>query len=811
MQTLDDLKFSIRLLRKTPVFTAITVLITVLGLSLHIVSSTLTRAMSDQPMPFPDGERYVTLKTIDAATGVDNGTSNFDSYSYNQLRSQVQSYDVLGAFIETSFVLNGGEYARTYIGSRIDPEVLAATSVIPVSGRNLSIADSFNSNDPVVLISHALWQEYYAGADIIGQVSQINGDPHTIIGVMPEGFNFPTISDLWIPLSTNSAALPGEGDALSLIGVLTSEATTATAEIELNAIMQQLAGTYPDLYSNRSELVLPFASIFTPVTFGLSRNMNFMTIVILLLATTNLSSLLFMRASAREQELAVRSTLGANGWELAKQALMESFLICFFGSLASLLVSGYLLAFFRNQYFAASGAMPMWFELSLSPYAITTGGVLMFVIWILAGLWAAIRAYQSQSENTLNSANKGTSKPSGSTGFKFIVGIEVVVSFFLLICCGVMFYLMERIVNADFGVVTEDYVVSSFSLVQSQYEEKSSQIAFIENFQQALSSISEIGEVVVTSAPPGLLGLTGFYEIEERQTAANQRAPEYRSVWVNPGYFEALNIPVLQGREFDRSDSENSESVAIISEEFARELWPQSSPIGKTIQSTVNERSETVSVVGVISGLMQSPFGSEITIQPSLYRPLTQSSPNTFYVMAELDSLVTLSELEESIRTTAAQIDREVSLAQVQTLSRVIVSRQGNVDLIARIFAGFSIVTLVLAAIGIYGVIARSVYQRTHEIGVRRALGSSNSSISFRFLKQGAYFLIAGLVLGGGAASLSVSLAGAALSPVVNVQQYLPGIIFIVFALMCTLILTSSYLPVRRAVAMEPGDALRYE
>lgn len=819
MYAIDDLKYSVRLLRKAPSFTALTLLIIVLGLSLYLTSYTVEQILTDKPMPFPDGERYVSLKTMYEPSGGEGGLSNHNGFSYSYIKENSESFATLNAYRETSYVLSDGSYASTFRAAEVEWEILKNAEVFPILGRLFAGSDSDAGAEPVAIISETIWKDYYnADPEIIGRVARLNGELATIIGVLPQNYQFPVFEELWVPLSAQTPTEPEGGTPftadtpLALVGILNDDISIEAASNELNVLMEQMTAAYPDAFSGRIEYAAPFVSLNQDRGFNFGPILSFVTLIILALAVINLSSLLVIRARARQHELAVRSSVGASGLELAKQVLLESFLICLSGFVLSLALSALLIALLNTLFVNSMGLLPFWFEMSLEFETIVHGGLYATGVWLISGIPIAYRVYRSQTAMILNGSNKGGQNKESSILTKTIVGTEVVLSFFLLVCCGVMLYFADRLTNADYGVETSSKMVASFSLNNPAYQTRDARINYTRSLIQRASNIPEVITTVITTAPPGYPGSSITYELDDRDLRVADQLPPARSIWVSDEYFNRLGIELLSGREFS-DDLDDSAPVTVITNELAQLLWPNESPIGKRIGSSIGGgETEWLNIIGIVSRVQQSPFNLG-NVPPSIYRPISQSTPTDYYMISQFKPGTIVANLEKELRLASGEIDRNIAVDSFQVLDIGIKLNQSGLDVLKQIFVLFSLATFVLAGVGIYSVISRSIALQTSEVGIRRALGSSHIRILIRYLKQGAVFLFVGTVLGGVAATLAVSgiLSSFPFPISISLLQFFPAIVLGVFLSMGLLIFYASYMPARRTIQLEPGDALRYE
>lgn len=811
MQIWDDLKFSFRLLRKTPAFTCTLLLIIVLSLSLYLAGYTVGTFMGKESMPFPRGDSYIALRARDSITGNDVGRQEHDAYFLNRLRETSDNYVELGGFNRSVYILSDGDYSERYAGFSISTNLFLGLETPPILGRNISADDAQPGAEKVVLISHTVWQDYYGGDSMaVGNTSLVNGEPHTIIGVMPAGFNFPSPAQLWTPLTISDALQPGEGLSLTLVGVLKEGRSYNRAEAELTTLLAREAEFYPDHYGNRIGMVHDYADGFAGE--DISPNpvavLNTTTLMILLLAVVNLSSMLFIRLNARKQELLVRSSLGASGWQLSKQIMLESFLICFIGLILSLIVSSLLLRLLEYSIVEQGLSFGDGVNSGLNLQGVLAGFASILAIWLSSCLFVAVRAFQSNPGDVLESANKGNDGAGASSATRLIVGFELVLSCFLLVCCGVFFYLGIQIVNTDYGTDPDGLAVAFMNLSQADYDNAANRFDYTQQLQLAVAEIPGVQQVAMTNALPARWGTSGTYSISEIDTVSENLAPAFMTIWTSNSYFDTIDVDLLSGRGFDATDSVESNRVAILSESFAQLLWPNESPIGKEILSTIQNQTEALRVVGVIPDLVQGR-SDILSAVPSLYRPLSQNPPRNLSIVVRHAPQTLVNALGLEIRRVAAEVDRNTPLYDVRSLEDQIINDQEAIGTFGNISAIFALVTLILAAMGIYSVMARSILYRTHEIGVRRALGSTNDNITWKFLKQSFRFLLPTTIIGAGLACAVIVLSANSLG--ITDIGFVPYIVILVIFSMMAVVMTATYLPSQKAIAMEPGDALRYE
>jgi predicted permease len=785
--------------------------IIVFGLSLQLVSFTFTRVLTDIPMPFPNGERYIIFKQLEPTIGMDAFFPFYDEYEYQRIREQSNSYDVLGAMFDQDMVISDGEFSQNVDAVRIEPQLLEATAVRPLMGRLFSAEDLAKADNKVALISEGLWASYYANApDIIGRVAHIEGVDHIIVGVMPKRFRYPSTDQLWLPFDVNQAASPDNAQPLAIIGVLKDGTTLVEATAELDFILKKLVADYPD----RDTLTLPkvdnFAAQRIPSNMNLQRNLLFLTWLIIGLAALNLGTLLFVRTLGRRQEMAVRTSVGASVWQSMKQVLMESFILCAFGFLISLCVSQVILTLVNTLIIDRTANSPFWYDFSLSAKAIALGAFAMIVIWLAASVGVAYRVARKNPAEILGAGEKGATTE-GNTSWitRSVVGMEVTLSCFLLVLSLVVVTVIVDFFRADVGTPVKDYYAASVKLTGERYTGQASRVNFLSQLRQRIETIPEVAGIsFATLLPSEGLAWQGQFKFMDRELENYTRQ---LSIWVDGDYFSTMKVNLIEGRYFDSLDTETSNPVVIVRQKFASTYWPNESAVGKIIKlSYEGEAEKQFRIVGVIDDINQTSLMNNM-ISP-FYRPLTQDPPDTFQLAIKTSPNANPAALETGLKDALSGIDRNIALGNFSTLGERVQGSLMGVGNLATPFIVIALVTLGFACIGIYGVIARSIVVRTHIIGIQRALGSSNYKIIGQFIKQGGWYFLIGIVFGCGSAVALTSLTAPIMSVIKpNILTSVAITVLFVSMVMAVLIFFSSYFPARKAVSMEPGDALRYE
>ena len=813
MKTLNDLLLGLRRLSNNLAFTITSIVVIVMGLALFLSSYSLSYNFT-KPLPYEGGDRYVTVNTYYPDSDIYH-FNNVDGFAFNRLREQVTSFEEFGTYRFMKLSISDGEVPRQYVGAEILPSLMQKPGIDPQLGRMFRDEDALPDSQPVTIIGHDIWQNYYAGdPDIIGKTSRINGEIYTIIGVMPEKFDYPFSQHVWLPLDTSRDSQPEGILSLGTLGVLKPGVSLENASAEMTALFTQLVEDYPANYNEPRAIVLPHSQTFVS-TGNAGLLFQGVTLVILLLATLNLGTLLFVRANNRQQELAIRYAIGASQWEISRQILLESLILCFFGLLVSLGVAELSLNFIDEQIRTNAmssdtpGTLSSWINLSMDARAIAVATSLTFIVWLASGGFAAYQATRKDNNSVLagGSGKGGTEKNKVVMG-RVIVGFEVFASTFLLIICSLLTASIIAVYRIDFGTSTDNYYTGLFELRGPLYEEENDRLNFLNDFQQRLNAQNAVVDTTIGTALPGQGGFLSRYNIADRDLRQNEQYPEETLIWVASNYFELLDVPLVEGRYFEDTDTADSQPVIIVNQAFADAHWPGESVIGKQVQSNPDSNGEWYTVVGVTTHIIHgSPLNNYVN-NPTLYRPVNQYTPIIFSVAIKLQQALTEVEAERLLTETAQGIDRDLAITSIRPLERVTEMSMQGMDLIAQYSVAFALGTFVLAIIGVYGNIARAVTQRTSEVGIRRALGSSNRGILWVFQKEALHYLVWGAAVGG---LLAVAITGSLAGFFNDILSFVPTIVPLVMVIIGALVILASYIPARRAIEIEPGEALHYE
>ena len=799
----QDLKFAVRTLSKTPAFTAIAVLVLVLGIGADTAIFTVVNDVLLQPLPYPGPDRLFLISDVPKDNDVifDPGPIMLDR-DYLDFRRYNHSFESLA-----TLAFAGAK--KVTLTRRGDPEILNASLVGPDFLRVLSVNPELGRGflpdgrpDPnVVLLSHQFWITRFAGdPKAIGKAIVLDGASYSIAGVMPANFTFLN-ADLWVRDEVRLD--PHNVFLYPVLGRLKPGISRQQAQAELVTFAATRAGRHDWGGHGFAVHILPLRDLFVAGVRKLLLIFAAAVGLVFLIACANFATLLLIRGSGRQPELAMRAALGASRWRLIRQLITESTLLSFAGASLGLLLSEMflraILALLPTQNIPP-GARPhidIWvlgFAFGLS---LATG--------VLFGLAPALQATgrdlrQGVSEGRRNFSPRRERLRSG------LVIFEIALSLILLAGAGLLVRSFLRMRAADLGFDSQGIVTAAVALPDARYRAAAQMRAFDERVLLLLKALPGAKSVAAVSFPPFGFGVRGDFQLE-----GGRRLPEHYQVdkpVISPEYFRTMDIRLLSGRSFTEHDNSNAPGVVIISESVARRLWPAGDAVGKRISMEDQPKAEDwLTIVGVVADVRQKGLADKHSAV--VYLPYQQVNvPGFLQFMTFVVRSDSVKAMGPEIRSVFRRVDRDVVPESVTTMDAVVVGARAATRSQTRLLGIFSLLALALAAIGIYGVLSCSVVERTHEIGIRMALGAEQKNILSLVIRRTLVLTAAGMMLGV-AGSLAATRWMRSLLFEVKSNDAITYIGAV--ALLLAVIFAASYLPARRAARLDPTVALRQE
>ena len=803
---LADFRFALRLLRKSPGFTLIAVLTLALGIGANTAIFTVFDAILLKPLPFAKPEQLVRIYN----SGPQLDDAPISPANFLDWQQQNRVFQEIAAYTGNVFTMLGGEVPERLTGARVSAGFFNLLGIQPSLGRSFRGEEDAYGRNQVVILSHQLWQKRFGGRnDVIGQSLTLNDKSLTIVGVMPADFTYPDPQiQLWTPMAFSPAErVVRDTNYLSVIGRLRDGVSLEQARAQMNLLARQIAAQHPELNAGDA---LKLVSL-TEATVGEIRPILYVLLgavgLVLLICCANVANLLLARAAQRQKEIAIRSAIGANQTQLVRLLLVESMLLAAIGG--SL---GCLLAFWGIDLLVALKPenLPRLDQVGIDWSVLLFTGGISLTTGLLFGLAPALQATHPQLNDMLKESDRsGTSGPARHRVRDLLVVAEVALSLVLLVAAGLLIRSFVKLLEVDPGFRPDHVLTVSIPLPASRYPEAAQQAAF---FQRLLESVRELPGVraagAVTDLPLFGGSSTGF-DLEGRPLAAPNERPmtDFRSA--TPDYFRTMGIDLAAGRAFTTNDNADAPPVAVINETLAGRYFGKENPIGKRIG--LSRPIDWREIVGVVHDVRNYGLASEV--KPECYLPYLQNAPDylagsaswmVMVVRTEADPLGYVTAIKEAVQ----KIDKDQPIASIKPmtayLEQSVAQRRFNMLLLA-IFAGLA---LLLAAVGIYGVISYSVAQRQREVGIRMALGARPGHVLLLIVRQGMRPALLGLVAGIFAAAVLTRYMRSLLFQVSTNDP----LVFIGVALVLALVAAvACFLPARRAAHLDPVVTLRSE
>ncbi len=805
---MQDIRYALRQLRKSYGFTSIAVVTLALGIGSNTAVFSNVNALILRPFGLPSLDRVVAIwETVpkEDATSVKAAPANFRDWTEHST-----SFQSLAAVHGWDANLTGEGVAERAEGYRVTPEFFSLLGVAPTLGRSLGRADFEHGAAPVVVISHGFWQRHLAGdAAIVGKSLQLNGEKFTVIGVAGQEAEFPAGAEIWTPLDLGSTESADRAHHFLLVlGRLKPNASVASASTDLGAIADRLGQQYPPTNGGHSVRVVRLVEDVTTGTRQFVLVLMGAAVFVLLLACVNVANLQLARAAGRQKEIAVRVGLGASRWQLIRQLLVESTLLSIAGAGAGMLLSSWGMRLLRRDIPAfimehVPGLKNVEMDVRVLGFTVAVA----VLSGILAGLIPALRFSRCQAGDVLKENTRAASASASAGNLRaLLVASEMALALVLLVGAGLMVKGFRSLLPVEMGFARTHVLTLRLALPETKYKNDGEIFGYYDRVWLRLRTVPGVqSAAAVTSLPSGWSWNWTEYSAEGAPPATPGEMPSTISQIVTPEFFSVLRIPLLEGRPFTAEDSRNSPPVAVISESLARHNWPHQDPVGKHIKLGSGESHEPDrQIIGVVGDIRASALNT--TPSPTTYVPLTQmpERASAFVIRTAGDP----NDLAASVASALRSVDPDTPAYDVRSLEQLVSDNASGVESSARMMLIFGIVALTLAAAGIFAVMAYSVSQRTHEIGVRMALGAQRVDV-LRLVTMSAIKMAgAGLAVGHCVAILLARALSSILYGVVQVD----ALIFVSLTVLLASVATvAAYIPARWATKIDPTVALRYE
>jgi putative ABC transport system permease protein len=803
METLlQDIRYALRTLKHTPAFTTFVVLVMAVGIGTNAALFSFLHGTLVNPLGLKAPDRLIDVNEYAAERGRIMSVSYPDFVTW---RSQNRSFEEMAAYTQTTFTLSRDGEPERITGAAVSWSLTGVLGVPPVLGRGFLEEEDRPGAAGAVLLGHELWQRRF-GSDpaVLGRHLTIDGEAVTVVGIMPPGFRFPVSGDLWMPLRQDLSTGRGAHN-LAVAGRLAPGVTLEGASADMSAVAADLAEHFPDSNGDVTVRLIPLEEEYLG---GTRRSILIFYVVvsfILALACANVANLMLARAAARKREVAVRTSIGAGRLRIARMLVTECVLLALAGGAIGLLL-GRIGRDLVLRLIPVELPYFVRFEMNLPVIIWLTG--IAALCGVLFGLAPVIESARLDPASTLHGGGGQATGGRRRGRFRsFLVGFEVATALVILVGAGLMLKSVVKLRSVEPGFDPERVLTMRLSLPRAEYPGAEQRTAF---YRELLAGIRSLPGVATASAaynpPMGGYNWGSSYYIEGTEIPQAGQYPVTSHGIVFPGLFRTLGIPLLQGRDFDERDDAPGQPVAIVSRRFAELNWPGEDPLGRRLRYGVRPSGDDpwLEVVGVVEDIRQYELGSDPS--HAIYRPYAQYAVDDLCLLVKTESEPLA--MSDVVRRKIWELDPNLPPYLIRTMEQVVRDANWEGPVYAWLFNVFSLIALLLAAAGVYAVIAYSVVQRTRELGIRLALGASPGLVVRSVVGQGIRLAVIGLAVG-----LAVALA---------LMRFLAGLLYgvepfdlpvyaLTILVMGAVAILATWLPARRTIRIDPVVALRAE
>ena len=804
----QDVRYALRMLRKSPGFTAVAVLTVALGIGANTAVFSVTEAVLLRPLPFPHSEQLAMVWENVHLPHYQNDQNTPAPGNFADWKNRSKAFSGMAAIGYRSWNLTGtGEPVRVE-GEAFSADIFSVLQTYPMLGRAFTAEEDRPGATHVVLLGYGLWANRFAAdPTVVGRMIRLDEESYTVIGVMPQGFRFPDPDDqLFVPLALTEGQLANHGSHfLRVVARLKPGVTLPQAQSEMEVIAQHLTTQYPD---SNTGVGVRLISLQEQRAGNMRRPLLMLSGVaglLLLMVCTNAANLLLARASVRGRELAIRSVLGASRARVLRQLLVESFLLSFLGG-----ALGLALAFWGIRVLPVyASAEQNLAEVHLNAIVATFNFGVSLLAGLIFGLFPAFQSARREVGGVLKEGNRDSASIGGVRARSLLVVVEMALCVIVLVGAGLLLRSFDRLEQIPLGFRPDNVLTLRVILRGPRYSGLAERTAFYRQAVQRMQSLPGVRSVgAISFLPLTMQGRTTGIAVEGQPPPAPGQVPfaDYRSV--SPEYFATMGIPLLQGRDFSWDDAPQSMPVMIVSQTMARNFWPHGGAMGKRIKlGGVDSSAPWVTIVGIVADVRQLELIG--ALRAAMYLPASQD-PGTGDTLRDwvLRASGEPTALASAVRTAVWAIDPTLPISRIQTMERVRSNYLGPQQFNLVLVALFGALALILAGAGLYGVAAYSVAQRRREIGIRMAMGAQANDVLRLVLGQGTKLALLGLAVGSLTALFLMRLVSSLLY---GITEHDPVTFVGVAILLVSVAVTASYVPARRAMRVDPIVALRYE
>ena len=793
---LQDLTYGLRWLRKNPGFTLLSVLMLAVGIGVNTAMFSVINAVLLRPLPYPEPDRIVWMN--ESGPEISNRMVSYPNFVDWRARNQV--FESMSTFRGWFINITGTGNAESVNARLVTSDYFKVMRVSPFLGRDFTPEDDRPGAAPVTLISYGTWQQRFAGdPNVVGKQMLLDDKPHTVIGVLPESFMHQGPPPLWLlmgPMDWKERDVRTGGN---VVARLKAGVTIEQARSDMNRIERELLQENP--ITNAGADVVNVLSLQDSITGNVSTALKILfgaVGLVLLIACANVANLLLARGASRRKEFALRAALGASRLRIFRQMLVESLLLAITAGVLGVVLATWTISLLAR---VAHETVPRMSGLGLDVKVLGFSFLVSLLTGVLFGVMPALRSSKTDLQETLKDSSATTTDGQGKRLRGMLVVAEVALSVALLVGAGLLVKSMFVLLRTDNNFNPDGVLTMELKVSRGRYQKFGELSRLLHQVLDNVKGVPGVESATLTSTLPGLRDWQNDIWPEDHEVQHGELVNVDWSI-VSADYFQTMNVPIIEGRTFSKDEDEQGKTVLLVDETLARRFWPNQSAVGKHIKYDSPKWHEIIGVVKQV-GI----YGSEAKPLIKIYTPFGRAAQRNSRLSVR--SSTTNPELLTAAITRAVhEIDKDIPVVEVMTLENILARESSTRRFNAMLFTLFAALALVLAATGVYGVLSYSVSQRTHEVGIRMALGAGRPDVLRLFMSHGMKLVLLGLVIGLGGAYALTRLMSSLLFGVSTTDT----VTFVVVALVLTAVgVLACYLPARRAAKVDPLVALRYE
>jgi putative ABC transport system permease protein len=806
---LQDIRYSFRMLRKSPGFTAIAVLTLAFGIGTNTAIFSMVNALLLHPYRFHNLD---ALALLWESRGIDEGPDarRISPGDITDLRNNSRLFEDIATYQYRAFNVSSEGRVDVAWGCRVSANFFSVLGAVPAQGRLFAANEEQPGADQSIIVNHRFWQSRFAGdAQFVGKTIRLNGRNYTVAGIMPPDFDYPVSTELWVPLALSSTE-KSDRAKMSVVALarLKPGLSVAQANAALNSFSRRLSELYPKTNAGRVLNVLQLRKELYIYSLPLFLLLQAAAVFVLLLACANLANLLFARMIARQRELAVRSALGANRTRLARLLVAEMSLLGLLGGAVAISASFLSVRVLRNSISPDwTKWVPGWDGIQVDSTVLFSTTLLSLLLGLAFGLATALQLRHINLNNVLKEAGRGSAGPARGRLRNGLVSAQLALALILLVCAGLTMQGFSRLAQAYQGFQPDQVLKFEVSLPESAYSDNAKRLHFFQTALRGISSLPGVTLAALTSNLPAsnVDNEKTLFTIEGRPALQTSEAPAANLQTISGDYFSVLKIPLIAGRFFSEADNATAAGVAVISRTMANRFWPTADPLGQRFKLGAPDSTEPwMTVVGVVGDARQN-WWNPATF-PVIYQPYLQSSQSSFRFVLRAASNPTSN--ASAAREAIAEVDPEIPITELKTLESEVQDSIAIVHIMGILMAIFGFVALLISSIGVYGILSENVAQRTHEFGIRLALGANPRDVLRLVFRHALSVSGIGLAIG---LPISFAVSRAMAAFVFGIVSVSVPVLASLAGLLILVALAAAYFPARRAVRVDPMAALRYE